>query len=405
MSAVVRPALEVNAVANPIYQTLLPDILINADLWSDTAQIMSANYAFESIEGVGTLSDTDPVQASVIAAGGAWETIVTANAPSSAYTTAATPSGVSRAFGYPTYLADAMPVCFSWPVLPSTVSRKNFALTLNTGAVVKPYVASIAPNLEYNERACVVIFGEFGNRLPPGTTGAIYPTLVTIVAGDSPLMLVGPSGAVSAVGLSKTSGNPYLSNGGPTMNAAKLNVMSTLGENAPTVFSGLTNNDCRALYGPSIGYRLRTFSTGGTSPDGVAAILPTDFANYFRIQVTGSDGVVHWITQTGVTLTLAPEGSIEVVGLADLGQAGTTLDDAYVADRDNQIDICMRGDLAAMRLVTGLDIPASGNYKRFYNPGGPGNNPTSGVVYTQPGPPQFLPVIQALDSAKTVSYP
>jgi hypothetical protein len=340
----------------------------------------------------------------VIAAGGTWETIVTAHAASSAYTTAATPSGVSRAFGYPTYLADAMPVCFSWPVLPSTVSRKNFALTLNTGEVVKPYVASIAPNLEYNERACVVLFGEFGNRLPPGTAGAIYPTLVTIVAGDNPLLLVGPSGTVSAVGLSKTSGNPYVNNGGPTMNAAKLNVMSTLGENAPAFFSGLTNNDCAALY-PSTQYRLRTFSTGGTSPDGVAAILPTDFANYFRIQVTGSDGVVHWIEQTGVMLTLVPEGRIEVIGLADLGQAGTTLDDAYVADRDNQIDICMRGDLAAMRLITGLDIPASGNYKRFYNPGGPGNNPTSGVVYTQPGPPQFLPVIQALDSAKTVSYP
>jgi hypothetical protein len=93
------------------------------------------------------------------------------------------------------------------------------------------------------------------------------------------------------------------------------------------------------------------------------------------------------------------------VGLADLAPAGTAINDAYVSDRDNQIDICLSGDLAAMRLITGLDIPASGNYKRFYNPGGPGNNPTAGVTYTQPGAPQFVPVIQALDSPMTVSYP
>jgi hypothetical protein len=43
LSAVVRPALEVNAVANPIYQTLLPDILINADLWSDKGYPLSSS--------------------------------------------------------------------------------------------------------------------------------------------------------------------------------------------------------------------------------------------------------------------------------------------------------------------------------------------------------------------------
>jgi hypothetical protein len=119
VSAGVRPALEVNAVANPIYQTLLTDVLINADLWSDTAQIMSANYAFESIEGVGTLSDTDPVEASVIAAGGTWETIVTAHAASSAYTTAATPSGVSRLRplrGYPFQFHQSIRFPFNWQV-------------------------------------------------------------------------------------------------------------------------------------------------------------------------------------------------------------------------------------------------------------------------------------------------
>jgi hypothetical protein len=270
--------------------------------------------------------------------------------------------------------------------------------------VVKPYVTSIGPNLEYNERACVVLFGEFGNRLAPGVSGAIYPTLVSIVAGSKTLMLVGPSGPVSAVGLSKASTHPYVSNAGPTLNAAKLSVMSIQGEGAPAAFGALTNNNCIAVHGPTVQYRLRTFSTGGTAPDGVTAILPTDFANYFRIQVTRPGGQVFWITQAGTPLVIA-EGRIEVIGLADLGEQGTALDDAYVTDRDNQIDICLKGDLPAMRLITGLDVPASGAYKRFYNPGGPGNNPTSGVTYTQPGAPQFVPVIQALSDSKTVSYP
>lgn len=34
------------------YQSLLEDVLINADLWGDTPEILSANYGFEGIEGV-----------------------------------------------------------------------------------------------------------------------------------------------------------------------------------------------------------------------------------------------------------------------------------------------------------------------------------------------------------------
>jgi hypothetical protein len=328
---------------------------------------------------------------------------LTPNAPANAYTTATSPMGVAVSFGYPTYLPDAIPVCFSWPVLGSSVSRKNFAITLNTGDTVQPYVASIIPNVEYNERACVVIFGEFGNRIAPGYPGGIYPTRVTIVPGDAPLMLMGPGGPVSAVGLTKSSTNPYAPNGGPTLNAAKLSVMSTEGEGAPAAFSEGYPNDCVSSYGSEVGFRLRTFSTGGTSPDGVAAILPTDFAKYFRLQVTQRDGTIQSITQAGVRYTFA-EGTIEVAGLADLGKSGSAINDAYIADRDNQIDICLKGDRAAMRLVTALEVPASGSYLPFYNPGGPGNTPTPGVTYTQRGKPQRIPVTQALDDPMTVTY-
>lgn len=92
--------------------------------------------------------------------------------------------------------------------------------------------------------------------------------------------------------------------------------------------------------------------------------------------------------------------------------AGTAENDAYVGDNNNYIDVILKGDVAAMRQITYLDIPAGGAnpatgtpYLPLYNPGGPGNNPTPGVYYTQPGPSVHMAVTQAIDDANTVTYP
>jgi len=393
----INPELNVVIPPNPLSLTLWEDIITNADLWGEEPEILSAGYGFEGIEGVQQGQDY------VIAAGGAWEDIDPNLDPSySALTTARTQSQISLAWGYPTYFADAMPICFSWPVLPSTVDRSDFELTLNTGEIVTPYVASISPNLEYNERSCVVIFGEFGNRLPPGTDGAIYPARLTIVQN---LKLVGPQGPVSAVGLTKESTNPYTPNGGPTLIGAKLSVMSTLGEGVGSnnAFSGGYPNDGVAYYGSDAQYRLRIYTTGGFSPDGVAAVLPSDFATFFQVEVT-EGGTPTLMTQVGVPYTFSA-GTITIVGLADLGLAGTTENAAYTADSDNYIDIVLKGDEDAMRLITAVIIPAVDPYQPFYNPGGPGNNPTPGVTYTSPGPATTQPVTMALDDSLTVSFP
>jgi hypothetical protein len=45
-----------------------------------------------------------------------------------------------------------------------------------------------------------------------------------------------------------------------------------------------------------------------------------------------------------------------------------------------------------------------GRYRPFYNPGGPGNNPTNGVNYTSPGPPQVQRVTNALRDPMTVTF-
>jgi hypothetical protein len=379
------------------YLSLMQDVLINADLWGSTPQILSANYGFEGIEGV------PEGQASVIAAGGTWENVTTPGASYAAFTTATSPSDVAFGFGYATNYADAMPICFTWPVLPTTVNPSDFLLTLNTGQTVQPIVASINPNFLYNKRGCVVIFGQFGNRLAPGTPGAVYPTRLDIIDKGTTLKLVGPSGPVSAVGLSKNCGNPYQVGGGPTLIGAKLSVMNDVGQTAPVLFSQNVPNGGTALYGADAQYRLRIYTTAGISPDGVAAILPTDFDRFFQVEVT-EGGVKTLLTQTNIPYTFLA-GTITVVGLADLGKYDEPLNDAYVADRDNYLDIILKGDEAAMRLITAVIIPASGGYSPLYNPGGPGNNPTPGVIYTQPGPYTYQPVTIAIDDPQTVNYP
>src|SRR5207247_3188568 len=68
---------------------------------------------------------------------------------------------------------------------------------------------------------------------------------------------------------------------------------------------------------------------------------------------------------------------------------------AYVEDHDNYIDIILSGDEAAVRQITAVEIPASGGYLPFYNPGGPGNAPTPGVAYTTAGPAHLEPVMRS----------
>ena len=257
--------------------------------------------------------------------------------------------------------------------------------------------------MEYNERNTVVIFGEFGNRLTPGTEGAIYPVRVEIVEGPQPMQLVGPAGPVSAVGLVKNSSNPYVENGGPTLVGAKLSRMSTLGEGAPALFDTGLPNDGIALYGADAEYRLRILTTGGFSPNGITSVLPTDFSTFFRIQVEDTDGSTLWITEANQTY-LTSAGEITVLGLADLGEWMESYDLTYAEDHDNQIDIILMGDEAAMRLITNIEIPAGEGYSPFYNPGGPGMEPTEGVTYTQPGPYTLQPVMMAIDDPFTVTY-
>lgn len=372
------------------------DTLVEADLFSSRPEIMSAGYGFEGI--IGVAGD----EAEVRAAGGAWNTATCTlggDPPRRVLT-----SSVQTSPMLGIEAADAMPIVFSWPIVPSTLTPGDFAVHLSDGTTVTPAVATLQPNYEYNERQVAVLFGEFGNRLRPDEAGSIHPVRVEIVADESPLMLVGPAGPVSAVGLSKASSNPYVA--GPSLVAAKLSRTSTRGEGGPELLGGPFPNDGVALYGAAAKYRLRTYTSGGFSPDGVRGLRPDEFERFFRVHLRGDDGAVVVIERADVDHTVAG-GRIRVVGLADLGQkasATVAYDDCYLEDWDNYIDIVLDGDEAAMRAITAVEIPAAAPYGAFYNPGGPGNQPTAGVRYTAPGPAQLQPVTIALDDAMVVDY-
>ncbi len=399
------------------YGLLRKDVIVHADVWSSKPQMIAAGLGFTNIIGVSGISTKDLGQSEqlVRAAGGTWNTVSCASSEVpglNAYTSASAPQAVAFSFGFPAQNQAGLPVEFSWPIRPSTLKPTDFRVTLNNGQVVTPQLASIFPNEEYNERSVAVLFGSFGNLTSPSDPGSVYPVLTKVVKDGSPLQLVGPGGEIaSAVGLSaKASGSPYSDpvgspkeRSGPRLVGAKLSRLSAMGEGAPKPFSSALPNDGISLYGNRAKYRLRVYTSGGFSPDGVRAVFPTEFSRYFKLraEVPGADDVL--LTKANRDYKLAGH-TIRILGLADLGRKQSNYDDCYTEDKDNYIDIVMSGDLEAVRRITHVEIPAVGNYSAFFNPGGPGNNPTPGVSYSSAGPQQSQRVMHALSDPLTVTY-
>jgi hypothetical protein len=388
--------------------------LVGADYWTDRPEILSAGFGFDGI-----ISAPADDQQTTIDAGAAWDSALQCakdggptdgDRSSLALSTTVDISSLTEGDAQVQY-TDGTPVVFSWPVRTDTLRPSQFRFTLNTGEVVDVGVITMMPNFELNERNTVVMFADLGNRGLPGEQDARYSVRLDIVPATdgTELMLAGPDGDVSATGLSwETQNTPYAS--GPTLVGAKLNRVDDppQGEGPVGTFgNGTMPNDERTLFGDAGDYRLRMLTTGGFSPDGVRGVLPTDFTTFFRIHATGPDGQDVVIDSVGTPVAVAG-GTLTVVGISDLGlpanaDAGVYLDDCYVEDRDNYLDVILSGDEAAARSITTLEIPAlEGGYGAFYNPGGPGQTPTPGVRYTAPGPARLQPVTIALDDPMRV---
>ena len=391
--------------------------LIGADYWSEVPEILSAGFGFADIVGVPA---EELSEALVRDAGGAWlsdiscgddvgaHTRVTTQAPIGSLYIQQTPYGELKdgAIGL-----DGLPIVFSWPLDTRTLDISDFKFTLNTGEVVFPLAIGPAPNIENNERNVAVVFGEFGNRKKSSDPESRFPVKLEIVDDGSPVLLVGPDNqVVSAVGMSwETSSSPYDENNGPKLVGAKLNHVGEMatGEGVTAPLTNLVSppNDEFVLYGGG-DFRLRVLTSGGFSPDGVRRVLPTDYEKFFRIHVRGEDGATVLIDQANVDYTVQG-GSLKVIGLADLGSpegGDIVYGDCYREDADNYIDVILVGDEAAARNITHIEIPSlAGGYAAFYNPGGPGTTPFTGVTYTSPGPADLEPVTMALDNPMRVT--
>lgn len=389
--------------------------LVDADYWDSEPRILSAGFGFDGIIGA-----PDDDEKTSVDAGAAWDsTLVCAKdggPTDSDRSSLALASGIRISAlaedGATTDFVDGLPVVFSWPIRTDTIRPSQFRFTLDTGEIATVGVVTMTPNFELDERNTVVMFADLGNRGLPGESGTRFPVRLEIVAASdgTELQLAGPDRDVAATGLTfETTTTPYAL--GPILVGAKLNRIDDppRGEGPVGIFGkGTMPNDERSLFGNRGDFRLRVLTSGGFSPDGVRGVLPTDFARFFRIHATGPDGNDVIIDSVGQRVTVAG-GSLEVVGISDLGRPADAdedihFDDCYAEDRDNYLDIVLAGDDGAARSITAVEIPSlAGGYSAFYNPGGPGRSPTPGVRYTAPGPAWMQGVTIALDDPMRVS--
>lgn len=387
------------------YELLMANMAVNADIWSDECEILSADYGFDGLIGV---DGNNQLLADVRAAGGGWGNVtcdLNQLLDFQVINRVVGTGGLGAAFGNPDFRnGDGYPIVFSCPVLTETVSVDDFEVVMNTGEVLKPEGVSCAPNQDLNERNTIVLVSAaFGNRVLPWESGARFPTKVRIVNDGTPLMLLGPDGPVNGVGLEKTTDRHSLIYG-PTFIKAKLNKMEdvTIGDE-PLAPNPLQFNSCGVLYGEAAKYRIRLLANNGYTRDGITGNRPNEFSKFF--QIATSDNQL--LTRSGITYS-TPSGSIQILGLAELGPAcitpiGPVCDACYMEDLDNQIDICLSGDEAAVATITHVYTPSGGDYLPFYNPGGPGIDPDPDTVYTAKSTFITTEVINALDDPMTVS--
>lgn len=384
------------------------NLTLSADYYGAQPRIITAIYGFEGYMGVPALDGTgNKARLAAYENQVAWESLDPAlEAPSRAYYSALGVTAFAAIYEVPALRADTIPVVFSHPVLGGTVQAADFRVTLNTGEIVTPLVASFLPNYEFNERQTVVLTGYWGNRIASGQEGAQYPVNVAVVDDGSPLQLVTPGGLLSAVGMSAPSVSPYSEGNGPRILAAKLNAFSDLGEGGPAWLSTAAANSGSDLYEDQALYRLRIYTSAGFSPDGIASIDPEDFSRFFQLHALDQNENKIILDKSGVDYEISGFGEIRILGIADTGSSQHSYDAAYVEDHDNQYDIILSGDLAAIERLCSIRMPSGDGYSPVYNPGGPGNDPASNpaVPFTVPSSDHTISITKDFNESSFVSY-
>jgi len=393
------------------------DCILGADIFTPNLEILSAAVGFDGSIGVGP-TEEDAVQHDL-----AWDydranldicPITGAdNNPGTA--SSAIPKAVVVQYDCAAIpnAHDGFPICFSWPVLPCSIQREHILYERSDGSAFHPNCISSVPNEEFNERHCLVMFDDFINRQLPGEPNRLAMDRIDIV-GD--LLFVSPRGEiVSGKGLSRIAPpdeTPYLS--GPVFVGARLSPLDSVGEgNADTIVGRALargNSGIDLYVDAKTGanntedlHRLRLFYSGGMTIDGLNALRPDLFGDYFVLQFGSGDT----IEEDNVTTEIANSGTaVTVMGMADLGpKQEEGYDICYDEDRDNYIDIILSVDGDDLSVLDDISVLAFTGGKSLYNPGGPGPTPFDGVRYTAPAPSnQVVPVLVDLDNQHQTTF-
>lgn len=353
------------------------DIIVNSDLFTDEPKILSGDVGFEGIIGIDVTSkeaanaagagwvDSDECRDGVSTGDGRTHTSgLGAETAAMMYNCKEFPEG-----------QDGFPICFSWPIRPSTISADAVKITMLDGSIRKPNCYSTMPNLEFNERHCFVMFGDFFNRDDPNSASHYDVAKVEVPEGST-LELIGPDGPVSAVGIVYNL-DPDTSSywgGAPYFTAAKLNTANGVGDGCSDdcmIFNGHKfPNDAETMYGADATHTIRLFYSGGMTPNGVISLMPWQYEDYFTVTACGQP-----INNRYEPVTCDDGTVVQVNGLADLGapieELDGTPDKCYSTDYDNYIDVSLKivGDPSVVEKVDYFHKGAG-----LMNPGGPGDN-------------------------------
>jgi len=409
-----------SSVASDLYNS----VLVKADLWRGYPAILSAGVGFSGYMG---LPDTDKdtilqngIQYNDEGSGTCYnrrDTPPTSNAAAKTapwemigFGESCDATSTSLEPGMP---GDGTPVCFSWPII-GYPQAKDFEFTITnwkwkTIRVATPSCAGLNPNFELNERHCVVIFADLADKSTSGGDGYLA-SFLKIKSSDEfsgKWQLVGPDGPVSPAGLTlATNATAYKTCSGPFFVGAKLNIFSADGEGTGS-YAGIANawagaaneNSGLHLYGDAAQYRIRLFYTGGMTPNGINGLTPDSFERLWTLIL--NDGTQ--LNKVGKSYQTS-QGSLKIVGLADLGEARSTCeayaDVCYAEDADNYIDIILEADSDEVAgLVKFVDVKSG-----LFNPGGPGLTPRDEFKWTVANSPQLVPVMNDLAGTMQVTY-
>lgn len=395
------------------YSQYNSDIIVNSNLYSDEPAILSAG-GFSFLQAGMILNKKN-----IIDTEGNWNELLNPDTdPLRAITTSGDPRGYySTVFPTTGIKFDNIPICFSFPILPSSVDSTQFLFKLNNGVYTKPLTFTFSPNTKFNEKQCIVVCGYFNNKITSGPN-AVYPVSLEIVEGSNGkrMMAIGPNGLYDMTNKTVNCSNPYID---------PLEIASVVltKYNLPGIYNYLGDIGCGInqieeknspieLYGNDAEYRVRIFTKGGYSPNGITSMFPDSYEKYFYLQY--KNPITNEITDLKKSNykyffnNYNGNGElhyVEIIGLADLGMKQPKYNQTYMEDHDNQIDIVLKGDICVIKNIVSLVIPSDGTeYTKFYNPGGPGPTPLENISYTLPSEYQTVNIINNLENPNTVSW-